>query len=123
MCMPFRITAVRELGSLLGVLSHPHRLLIIEELRAGERDVATLAAALGVSPSGVSQHLAQLRLMHVVTERREARHAFYRLCNPALAAWLLGGFSFVAEDAQRAEGIAQAVAKAQKHWAKQKVSR
>ncbi len=29
----------------------------------------------------------------------------------------------VAQDAQRAEGVAQAVAKAQKHWAKQRVSR
>lgn len=116
--MPFRLTAAKELGRILGVLSHPHRLLIVEELRDGERDVATLAEALGIAHSGVSQHLAQLRKMRVVTERREARHAFYRLCDPKLAAWLLSGFTFVARDAERAEAVAAAVAKAQRHWAK-----
>lgn len=115
--VPFRMIAMRELGSLLGVLSHPHRLMIVEELRAGERDVATLAAALGVSPSGVSQHLTPLRLIHVVTERREARHVFYRLCDPELATWLLSGFKFVKDSALRAEDVAQAVTKAQTHWA------
>lgn len=84
-----------EMAKLLGVLSHPNRVQIVEELREGERDVNTLQKALGISHSGVSQHLALLRAHHLVAERREGRHVFYRLCQVALAMWLMDGLQFI----------------------------
>lgn len=93
--MAFRVLVSSKLGRMLGVLSHPHRLRIIEELGPDERDVASLQSALGISHSGVSQHLAQLRAVALVVERRAGRHVFYRLPHPKLAAWLLEGLCFI----------------------------
>lgn len=93
--MTFRAIVSDKLGRMLGVLAHPHRLRIIEELGPDERDVASLQSALGISHSGVSQHLAQLRSLALVVERREGRRVFYRLPRPSLAAWLLDGLRFI----------------------------
>ncbi len=34
--MPHRVLVTKELAELLGVLSHPHRIRIVEELRDGD---------------------------------------------------------------------------------------
>lgn len=86
--MPHRVLVAKELAELLGVLAHPNRIRITEELRDGERDVNSLQAALGSSHPGVSQHLMLLRLHCLVSERRQGRQVFYRLRQPELAAWL-----------------------------------
>ncbi|MSQ97144.1 MAG: ArsR family transcriptional regulator [Gemmataceae bacterium] len=80
--MPHRNLVAKELAGFLGVLSHPHRIHIIEELRDGERDVNSLQAALGISHSGVSQHLMLLRAHRLVNERRQGRRVFYHLLQP-----------------------------------------
>jgi DNA-binding transcriptional ArsR family regulator len=100
---------------MLSVLSHPHRLRIIEELGPDERDVASLQSALGISHSGVSQHLAQLRSLALVVERREGRHVFYRLLQPKLAAWLLEGLRFI-EPGEAEAGLRTAVRRARATW-------
>ena len=48
--MPQQSLASREMASLLGVLAHPHRIRIVEELRAGELDVNSLQSILGGKP-------------------------------------------------------------------------
>lgn len=68
--MTFRAVVSRELGRLLGVLAHPVRLRLVEELRSGERDVKTLSEALGLAHSSVSRHVGVLRVHHVAVERR-----------------------------------------------------
>src|SRR5690349_16992863 len=80
--VPHRVLVTRELAELLAALGHPHRIRIIEELRDGECDVKTLQDSLGISHSGVSQHLMVLRAHRVVCERRQGRHVFYRLRQP-----------------------------------------
>lgn len=114
--MSHRDVVTRQLGGLLSVLSHPHRLRIIEEIGAGERDVGSLAAALGISHSGTSQHLSVLRAHRVVEERRDGRHVFYRLRSPALARWLVDGLDFIASDPGEAERLQDAVAHARSLW-------
>ncbi len=59
--MPYRLLAASELAEFLRALSHPRRIQIIEELRSGERDVASLAEATELVHSMVSQHLMVLR--------------------------------------------------------------
>lgn len=44
--MPHRAIVAKELAGVLGVLAHPQRIRIIEELRNGERDVTSIQAAL-----------------------------------------------------------------------------
>ncbi len=63
-------------------LSDPKRLLIINELRDGERSVGDLAASLGLAQANVSQHLSVLREKRLVTTRREGTTIYYALSNP-----------------------------------------
>jgi DNA-binding transcriptional ArsR family regulator len=93
--MPGRAYISKELADLFGVLAHPDRIRIIEELRSGELDVNHVQQAIGLPQSRVSQHLAILRAHRVVAERREARHVYYRLSDPALAHWILSGAEFL----------------------------
>ena len=57
------------------------RLRIILALREGELAVNDLARAVGKSPSAVSQHLAKLRLVRMVSTRQDGTRVFYRLAS------------------------------------------
>jgi len=114
--MPFRALVAKELSELLGVLSHAQRIRIVEELREGEQDVKSLQAALGISHSGVSQHLMQMRAHRLVNERREGRQVFYRLRDPGLAAWLTEATRFIEEDRDEAARLRNAIKKARNAW-------
>lgn len=68
-------------------LGHPARLRILAMLRGGELCVCQLTAVLGMAPSTVSAHLADLRLAGLVVERKEGRWVHYRLAgDPAAGA-------------------------------------
>lgn len=114
--MPHRVLVLKELADLLGVLSHPHRLRIIEELRDGEHDVNSLQAALQISHSGVSQHLMLLRANRLVSERREGRHVFYHLRQPEIAVWLMEATEFLERGTVDANALRKAIGKARKEW-------
>lgn len=114
--MPHRAVVAREMASLLGVLAHPHRVRIIEELRNGEMDVNSLQDILGVSHSRVSQHLSVMRSHRIVTERRDGRHVFYRLLHPGLSKWLLDGLVFLSLEQEVGREIREAVASSIQNW-------
>lgn len=78
-------SSLKAVSSLFGVLSHPDRLRILSLLRQAEMDVTTLHTTLGLSQSGVSQHLVQLRNQGLVGQRRDGKHVFYRLKSPQVA--------------------------------------
>lgn len=109
--------ANKQLAVLLGVLGHPLRIRIIEELRRGACDVNTLRSSLDVAHSGVSQHLAVLRTHRIVIERREGRRVIYRLAEPSLADWLLEGFRFLETTAGCYEEIRSAIQHIRESWA------
>mgnify|MGYP001598236563 CR=1 FL=1 len=114
--MPHRAIVAKELAELLGVLAHPHRIRIIEELRGGERDVTSIQSTLEISHSGVSQHLMQLRTHRLVTERREGRHVFYHLRQPGLARWLTEAIRFLEEEKGEAEQLRKVIQKTREDW-------
>lgn len=114
--MPHRALVTKELAEFLGVLSHPHRIRIIEELRNGEHDVNALKEALGISHSGVSQHLMVLRSNRLVSERREGRHVFYQLRQPDIAGWLLEATRFLERETVEGDALRRAIGKARKEW-------
>jgi DNA-binding transcriptional ArsR family regulator len=115
--MPHRALVSKGLAEFLGALSHPHRIRIIEELRDGEHDVNSLQAALGISHSGVSQHLMVLRANRLVSERREGRHVFYHLRQPEIATWLLEATRFLERETVEADALRKAISKTRKAWA------
>ncbi len=93
--MPSRLIVSRELADLLKLLAHPDRLRLIAELRLGERDVTSIAAALDLPATRISQHLALLRAHRLVEERRAGRTHFYHLVQPQIAAWIVEALQFV----------------------------
>lgn len=114
--MPDRSFATRELATLLGVLAHPERIRIVEELRDGELDVASLQKLLGVAHSRVSQNLGILRSHRIVAERREGRHVYYRLVQPAMAGWLLEAMKFLEREADLTDEMRSALTRARERW-------
>ncbi len=78
-----------QASSLLKALAHPARLLVLCQLVEGERSVGELQPLTGLSMSALSQHLAVLREMELVTTRREAQSIHYALV-PGPAVGVLG---------------------------------
>lgn len=114
--MPSRSIAAKALADLLSVISHPHRLRIIEELAGEEMDVTRLTEVLGISHSGASQHLSILRASRLVRDRRDGRRVVYSLRQPELATWLLEGLRFLeTEDTDTGE-MRSAIQVARKAW-------
>lgn len=69
-----------QTADLFKALSDPTRLSLFERLsREGETTVAALTAGAGVSQPAVSQHLAALKAVGLVKDRREGRSAHYRV--------------------------------------------
>ena len=65
-------------------LGHPVRLVILAQLRAGERSVQELQIALAMDQSSVSQQLAVLRNKNIVDSRKEGTTVFYRVRDPMI---------------------------------------
>ncbi|KIA66319.1 ArsR/SmtB family transcription factor [Nocardia vulneris] len=61
------------------VLAEPHRLAILEVLRAGESPVGALVAELGLSQPAVSKHLRVLKEAGLVQVRVDAQRRLYRI--------------------------------------------
>ncbi|MBT9546587.1 MAG: helix-turn-helix transcriptional regulator [Candidatus Sericytochromatia bacterium] len=114
--MPARHLVAKELSKLLSVLSHPHRIRIVEELRHEERDVNFLEEILGISHARVSQHLALMRSHRLVLERRQGRRVFYRLFQPDLAAWLIQGLQFIEGELAATQDMHEAVQQVKELW-------
>jgi ArsR family transcriptional regulator len=65
-------------------LGHPARLVILENLREGEKNVNELQTLLGLDQSSVSQQLSILRNRNIVEMRKEGTTVYYRVRDPML---------------------------------------
>lgn len=63
------------------MLADVTRVLLIMALRDGEQSVNRLAELVEKPQAAVSQHLAKLRLAHLVTTRQVGTKVFYNLAN------------------------------------------
>lgn len=72
-----------QVAQLLKSLANQRRLMILCQLAEhGELAVGTLAEAVGLSQSALSQHLARLRAEGLVAFRRDAQTLFYSISDP-----------------------------------------
>ncbi|HZS65259.1 MAG TPA: metalloregulator ArsR/SmtB family transcription factor [Xanthobacteraceae bacterium] len=72
-----------EAARLLKLLANEHRLMILCRLVAQrEMSVGNLVAAVGLSQSALSQHLARLRDDRLVATRRDGQTIHYRIADP-----------------------------------------
>ena len=75
-----------QAAGLMKLLSHPHRMIILCELKQGECSVSELSEKIGIPQSPLSQHLARMRHEGVVTTRREAQTVYYSLLGRKVSA-------------------------------------
>ena len=68
-----------------GAIAHPVRRTLVTELARGDKPVNELAAVCSVSRPAVSQHLAVLRGVGLVSEQRHGRERRYHLHPERLA--------------------------------------
>lgn len=71
-------------ADLCRTFTHPNRIALLESLAGGERSVGDLAEACGLPQPTVSQHLAVLRQVGVVSTRREGTTVYYRVADPRI---------------------------------------
>jgi len=90
-------------------LADPKRLMIIHELRDGEKSVGELAESLGLKQSNTSQHLAVLRNAGIITPRRERNIAYYSLVSPRISDACDLVRSVIADQIQRTQNLAGAL--------------
>jgi ArsR family transcriptional regulator len=70
-------------ADILRALANERRLVILCKLvEWGEATVGSLAEAVGLSQSALSQHLAKMREEGIVTYRRESQTLWYRIADP-----------------------------------------
>jgi ArsR family transcriptional regulator, virulence genes transcriptional regulator len=68
-------------AELLKALAHEKRLLILCKLYQGEQMASDIEEFVGISQSGLSQHLAVLRKKHIVQTRKVGTKVFYSLAD------------------------------------------
>ena len=68
-------------AELCKTFADPKRLIILNELRDGEKSVGELASAIGIGHAIVSRHLGILRDKGIVKYRREGTTVYYRISN------------------------------------------
>ena len=100
--MPSRKIVAHELANVLRQISHPDRIRLLLKLQAGALTVNELADALEIPATRVSQHLGVLRAVALVETEAQAQKRVYRLGQPELADWLIGGIDFIAHRLGRA---------------------
>jgi DNA-binding transcriptional ArsR family regulator len=71
--------ALREIARGVKALGHPSRLRILHALDGRELCVCDLSHVLGLSVSGTSQHLRELRDLGAIDYRTEGKLVFYAL--------------------------------------------
>lgn len=76
---------VTIVADILRALSNERRLMILCKLvEWGEANVGTLAGAVGLSQSALSQHLAKMRDEGLLAFRRESQTVWYRIADPRI---------------------------------------
>jgi ArsR family transcriptional regulator, lead/cadmium/zinc/bismuth-responsive transcriptional repressor len=83
----------RAVADLFGALADPTRAKLVHVLIRHELCTCDLAAVLGISESGVSQHLRILRALRLVKARRQGKFVYYTLDDAHVALLLQLGLT------------------------------
>ncbi len=74
-----------DLAELFGALADPTRAKIVHTLMRQELCTCDLSAVVGISESGVSQHLRVLRALRLVKPRRAGKFVYYSIDDAPIA--------------------------------------
>jgi len=73
---------IRAASEGLRAIAHETRLSVLCHLLSGPMCVQELMEATGAAQSNLSQHLAKMRLMGIVTNEKRGQQVYYRIVNP-----------------------------------------
>ncbi|WOC16891.1 ArsR/SmtB family transcription factor [Pseudochrobactrum sp. MP213Fo] len=96
-----------QAADFLSALANNKRLLILCKLLHNEMSVGNLAKAIDLSQSALSQHLAKLRALNLVSTRRDAQTIYYVVSSPHIELVLSTlGSLYLARNEKRREAFA-----------------
>jgi len=87
-----------ELAEVFGALADATRAKIVHALLHQELCTCDIAAVVGVSESGVSQHLRLLRALRLVKPRRAGKFVYYSLDDAHIALLMQVGLTHLGHD-------------------------
>ena len=73
---------IQQASEGLRAIAHEVRLGVLCHLMAGPMCVNELIEATGASQSNLSQHLAKMRMMGIISNEKRGQQVFYRITNP-----------------------------------------
>ena len=92
-------------------LSQPKRLMLVHELRTGEKSVGQLSSILGISQPNASQHLAILRKRGIVATKRDGATVYYSLSSPRIGEACDLVHKFLTEQLENSRELASSIHK------------
>ncbi len=75
---------LRARAKVMKALASPVRLKIVHELNRGERCLCELQPLFAMNKSTLSRHIAELRNVGIISERREGVRSFLKLETPCI---------------------------------------
>lgn len=79
-----KATLHESFAAIAKAAAHPHRLVLLEHLAQGERNVDALAATAGLTVANASQHLKSMLRAGLLSTRRDGKFTFYRLADDSV---------------------------------------
>lgn len=88
----------QEIAELFGALAVPTRAKIVHTLLRSELCTCDIAAVVGITESGVSQHLRVLRALRLVKSRRAGKLVYYSLDDTHITLLVQVGLAHLGHD-------------------------
>ncbi|MHB9139994.1 MAG: ArsR/SmtB family transcription factor [Victivallaceae bacterium] len=83
-----KMKKIRLMADFMKALSHPSRLLMLKEMKHGERCVCELRDVVGSDISTISKHLSVMKSARLVQEDKRGQWVYYSICCPGLIDYL-----------------------------------
>jgi ArsR family transcriptional regulator len=81
---PYTKDVYKRNAEIYKLMSNPKRLEILNILRVGPASLTDLTRLVGASKTNISQHLALLRHLNLITILRRTEEVYYRIMNPKI---------------------------------------
>ena len=82
--MDMKYEEAKARADILKALAHPIRFLLVDALSRGDLCVNELNKLVNVDQSTLSRHLAQLKKVGIVSERKEGTKVIHHLASPCI---------------------------------------
>jgi ArsR family transcriptional regulator len=96
-------------AKVMKALASPVRLMIVDELSRGERCMCELQPMFHMNKSTLSRHIAALKNVGILSERREGVRTYLRLATPCILNVFECAMGVIRAEAKRKDGLLKGV--------------